>query len=345
MDNVEAILHKLEDFNMLRLVRITGNYYQIHCPNTEGHNGGEDKHPSCGVLLHDEVRNGKTFKAGWCHCFSCGYSRMLPGVVTDILKKKNIAKSGIDWLKENIPGFEIAEDDFDYLIPKEISADIVNKYAINYITSLTQQEPQYISEQELASYRLTVPYMYERRLTDEIIARYDVGFDANFRPEGSKNPVPCITFPIRDINGNTVSFCRRSIKGKKFFMPKGIEKPLYGIYELPKDAKSVIVCESCFNALTCAAYGYNAVALLGTGTESEISQLQRLGANEYVLCLDNDDAGHRGIKKLKKALSSIAIVWTVTIPPIVDPQTGESKNRDVNDLTKEEFDYYYSQRE
>ena len=125
-------------------------------------------------------------------------------------------------------------------------------------------------------------------------------------------------------------------------MSAGIEKPVYGIYELPKDAKSICICESIFNALTCVAYGYNAVALLGTGTPAEISQLQRLGAHEFVLCLDNDAAGRRGAKKLKKALSGNAIIWTVTIPPITDPESGEVTNRDVNDLTKEEFDYYYS---
>lgn len=345
MKNVEEILRKMEELNMVRLVKITGNYYRIHCPNTEGHEGGEDKNPSCGVLLHDEVRNGQRLPAGWTHCFACGYKKTLPFVISDILKHKNINKSGLDWLKENIPGFDADDSNFDYLIPKEISADIVSKYAVDYISALSSNQPKYISEKELASYRLTVPYMYERRLTDAVIEKYDVGFDANFMPEGSKKPVPCITFPIKDIHGNVVSICRRSIKGKKFFMASGIEKPVYGLYELPNNVKSVIICESCFNALTCAAYGYNAVALLGTGTQSELNQLQQLGANEYVLCLDNDNAGRRGAAKLKKALSGLAMVWTVTIPPVVDPVTNEVKNRDVNDLSKEEFDYYYSLRE
>ena len=128
-------------------------------------------------------------------------------------------------------------------------------------------------------------------------------------------------------------------------MDKGKEKPVYGLYELPKNVKSVVICESCFNALTAVRYGYNAVALLGTGTESEINQLKRIGATEFVLCLDNDEAGHRGMNKLKKALSSIAIIRKVTIPPAVNPETGETIPRDVNDLSKEEFDLYYSQKE
>jgi len=343
-EQIRSTLKVLESFGMLQLVKPVGNYYQIHCPNKAGHVGGEDKRPSCGILLRDEVRDGKVTPAGWCHCFACGYRKMLPDVVTDLLKDKNITRSGLEWLKENVPGFNYDESDFDYLIPPELSSEIVNKYAINYIQSKMNTTPEYVSEKELASYRLIVPYMYERKLTDEIINKYDVGYDANFRPQGKKNPIPCITFPIRDIEGHTLGFCRRSIKGKFFFMDSGKAKSVYGLYELPKGAKSVVITESCFNCLTACRYGYNAVALLGTGTEAEIHQLKMIGASEFVLCLDNDSAGQRGAKKLKKALSRVAIVRMMTIPPRVDPQSGEEIARDVNDLSKEEFDFYYSQR-
>lgn len=334
-DQVLNALHVLDELGMLRLVRPTGNYYQIHCPNREGHNGGEDKKPSCGVLLRDEIRDGRTLRAGWCNCFACGYHKMLPAVVTDILKYKNINRSGLDWLKENIPGFVEDNLDFDYLIPQDISEEVVNKYAINYIqTNSSVLDNEYISEQELASYRLTVPYMYERKLTDEIIEKYDVGFDANFRPAGRKEPVPCITFPIHDLEGNTLGFCRRSIKGKHFYMDSGKAKPVYGMYELPDKVKSVIICESVINCLTCAVYGYPAVALLGTGTSYQIDQLKLLGVNEYVICLDGDEAGMRGAEKLKRALRSVAIIRIIHMP------TG----KDINDCTKDEFIRLYQAR-
>ena len=129
--------------------------------------------------------------------------------------------------------------------------------------------------------------------------------------------------------------CRRSIQGKFFHYPQGVEKSVYGIYELPKGVKSVVVAESCFNALTATNYGYAAVALLGTGTSYEIEQLKRLGVQEFVLCLDGDEAGQRGMLKLKRALSSVAVVWSIKMP--ID--------KDINDCTKEEFDLLYSARE
>ena len=114
-----------------------------------------------------------------------------------------------------------------------------------------------------------------------------------------------------------------------------MEKSVYGIYELPKDVKSVLVCESCLNALKAIRFGYPAVALLGTGTSYEITQLKRLGVQEFVLCLDGDEAGQKGAEKLKRALRTVALVWTIKMPP----------DKDVNDCEKEEFDRFYSTRE
>ena len=106
-------------------------------------------------------------------------------------------------------------------------------------------------------------------------------------------------------------------------------KPVYGLYELPKGCKSVIVCESAFNALTCWVYGKPAVALFGTGNSYQIQQLKELGVNEFILAFDPDEAGKRATAKLKKALHSIAIVWSFE---------GIPEGKDINDLTKKEFD-------
>lgn len=330
--DVELILNKMQEMNLIRLSRITGNYYTVYCPI---HKGGQENKPSCGILLHEEIRNGNSYPEGFCHCFTCGWAKSLPDTISEILKNKNIGKSGLDWLKENIPGFEVDDTSFDYLIPQTLFQSLQSSYAVNYINSqIIQESKSYISEEELASYRLTVPYMYDRKLTDEIIEKYDIGYDAHYIPSGRKKEVPCVTFPVKDRDGNVLFISRRSIQGKHFFLPQGIEKSIYGLYELPKNSTSVIICESAFNALTAVRYGYNAVALFGTGTPYEINQLKELGVQEFVLCLDGDEAGHKGAAKLKRALSKCAIVWTIDMPA----------DKDVNDCTKEEFDVLYESR-
>lgn len=299
---------------------------QIYCPF---HNDGKERKPSCGILLVDEFRGGKKYPQGFTHCFTCGYAHTIDQTITDLLKQQNIQKSGVDWLVENIPGFELEDTESDFLIPNELMGALLSKYAVDYISTLTSKKQEYVSEAELAKYRFTVPYMYERKLTDELIEKFDVGFDANWVPPGRKKPVPCITFPVRDINGNTLFFCRRAISTKLFNYPQGVTKPVYGLYELPNGCKSVVVCESCFNAITSTRYGRPAVALLGTGNSYQIQQLKELGVREFILAFDPDEAGQRATAKLKKALRSVAIVWSFDgIPP----------GKDINDLTQEEFD-------
>lgn len=329
--DVIQIINKLSELGHIRTNRIINSYYSIYCPF---HNDGNERKASFGVLLEEEHRNGQKYPQGWCHCFTCGYVASLPDMVTDILKSKSITKSGVDWLIENIPGFE-ATSDFEYLVPQNLMESLSNTFAINYIQQHSNKSVQYVSEEELATYRYTVPYMYQRKLTDEIIEKFDVGVDLNWLPPGRKKPVPCITFPVRDKEGRTLFLCRRSIEGKLYNYPVGVTKPLYGIDMIPKGCKSVIICESIINALTCWTYGYPAVALLGTGNAYQIDQLKSLGVSEFVVCMDGDDAGKRATAKLKRALKHVAIIWTI------DMLDG----KDVNDLDKETFEKLYSERE
>lgn len=326
MLDVEKVLNKLAEAGFVRLNRIRGDYYSIYCPI---HKDGTERKPSCGVLMRDQYKNGQKYPAGWCHCFTCGYAKSMPDLVTDLLKARNMSGTGLEWLKEHIPGFDGHDLDIELLIPDDLMSNLNNKFAIDYILNMGQPKPTFVPESELAGYRYTVPYMYKRGLTDELIEKFDVGFDPNHIPEGYKKPVPCITFPVRDIDGNTLFLCRRSIEKKYFNYPRDVQKPVYGLYELPKDCKSVVVCESALNAITSTKYGRPAVALLGTGNSYQIWQLKQLGVREFILGFDPDDAGRKATAKLKKALKDVAIVWSFDgIPP----------EKDINDLTKEEFD-------
>lgn len=329
--DVVQIVDKLAEFGLVRPNKIINNYYSVYCPF---HNGGQEKKPSCGVLIRDEYRNKQRYRAGMWHCFSCQTVKQMPEAVTEILKMHSITKPGIEWLNENVPGFE-DEYKFEYLVPETLMDDLNNKFAINYIQEKTQGVQTFVSEEELASYRFTVPYMYERKLTDEVIAKYDVGYDANWIPPGRKKSVPCITFPVRDEYGRTLFFCRRSIQGKFYSLPTGVTKPVYGLDMIPKGTTSVIICESIINALTLEGWGYNAVALLGTGNSYQMDQLKRLGCHEFVICMDGDDAGRRATEKLRNNLKSVAIVWAIKM----------LDGKDVNDLEKSEFDRLYEEKE
>lgn len=329
---IRLVVDKLAEFQLIRPNRIINSYYSCYCPI---HNDGQERKASFGILLQDEVRNGQVYKAGWCHCFACSYTGMLPQLITDILKSKSIPQSGKEWLLQNVPSVEIDESSVDHLIPTDTMSSLLSQHAVNYIQSKTQGQINYVTEEELAKYRFTVPYMYERHLTDEIIEKYDIGYQGDWIPDGKKKPVPCITFPVKDKQGRTLFICRRSIAGKMYNYPTGVTKPLYGIDQVPEDCKSLFICESAINALTLATWGYTAVALLGTGNQYQIQQLRELGVAEFILCMDGDDAGYRASSKIKRQLQDCAIVWTVRMTP----------GKDVNDCSREEFEKLYESRE
>jgi hypothetical protein len=283
---------------------------QFNCPI---HAGGQERKPSCGI----STVNNEGVPAGTVHCFTCGYTATLEQMISHCFGKDDDGAFGREWLIKNFLTISIENR-------KDIILDLQrgnNKITNNYIT-----------EEELDSYRYYHPYMYKRRLTDEVIEQFDVGYDNHFELKDKfgkvKSVLRCLTFPVRDINGNTLFIARRSVDIKFFHYPEGVDKPIYGLYELPKDAKEIIVCESILNALTCYVYGKPAVALLGLGTEYQYDQLRKLGCRKIITALDPDEAGQKATVRLKKALQGNKLVTSYIIP----------EGKDINDLTKKEFE-------
>lgn len=330
MIDIDLVLSKLSELNLIRLHKKSGDWYQCYCPF---HSDGNEKKPSFGILLVNQVKNGAKYPAGFSHCFSCGYANPLHKMVEDIVKQKSISSETAKWIEENIPELN-GSLDYDKLIDNSVTQSIISNFALSDIKDRMYAPTKYVSEEELASYRYIVPYMYERKLTDRIIEQFDVGFDKDWIPPGRKKPVPCITFPVRDAEGRTLFFCRRSVEGKLYNYPNGVTKPVYGLDQIPSDCKTLIICESIINALTLWTWGYVAVALMGTGNQYQLKQLKRLGVREFVLCMDGDEAGRKATNKLKNALKQVAIVSRIDM----------IEGKDVNDIDKETFDKLYEER-
>jgi len=301
---------------ILRKIKRSGNNVMVCCPF---HNEGQERKPSCGI----SVVAKKDHPAGTYHCFACGSTGTFEEFVAGCFGMSE--KSwGERWLLNNfITGESFERPD----IPMDIGRiNILEKKAM----------PKYISEEELASYRFYHPYMWQRHLTPEVVEKYDVGYQKDYRPPIKKadgtieygNPVECLTFPCRDKHGNCLFVSRRSVKNKSFYLPMDIQKPVYGIYELPRGTDTVVICESVFNALTCATWGIPAVALFGTGDDYQYDILSKLPIRHYILGLDPDSAGAKGSYKIKRALRGKGKMLTKLEIPY---------GKDINDLTYDEF--------
>lgn len=303
--------------------RTTTNHIQFNCPI---HNNGQERKPSCGITTNKIIHDNNRFtKSGLVHCFACGYTATLQEMISTLFGHDNdLGLFGDEWLKKNFSTVTLENR-------KNPLADFKFKDLSN--TNINNDKINYISEEELDSYRYIHPYMYKRKLTDEIIELFDIGYDANFKLKSTDNyTIPCITFPIHDINGNVLFIARRSVKSKFFHYPSNVSKPVYGLYQLKQVYNNyneeIIICESMLNALTCWVYGKPAVALNGTGTPYQYEQLSKLNCRKFILGLDPDKAGDRGRKKLREYFKNKKLIYDYIIP------TG----KDINDLSKKEFD-------
>ena len=280
----------------------SGKNIQTNCPF---HKEGQERKPSFGI-------NKQT---GECHCFGCGWSGTLSEMISNCFGKDDFGVYGNKWLIRNFLSVAVeSRPDID-----------VDFYRRKKITSETKK---YISEQELDSYRYTHPYMYRRKLTDEIIDLFDIGYDKS---------TECITFPNRDINGNCLFIARRSVKTKFFNYPQDVEKPVYGLYECNICAKTIknwfpneiIICESMIDALTCWVYGRYAVALNGTGNENQFKTLRNMPNRKFILATDMDEAGLKARERIRQSLGNKLVteyVWDINIA------------KDINDMSKEYFE-------
>lgn len=222
-----------------------------------------------------------------------GESCSLEQLISRCFGKDDLGQFGLNWLKNNFLG------------------DILDKRSIYINTDRkpvkTNSNNNYIDEKELEQYRFYHPYMYERKLTNEVIDLFDIGYDEN---------TDCITFPIKDKNGSCLFIARRHTKYKYFNYPNNVEKPVYGIYELYKLKEfpnEIYICESMLDALTLWTYKKYAVALNGLGTRTQYEELNNLPCRKFILATDNDEAGMNARLRLRKNLKN-KIITEIQLP-------------------------------
>lgn len=277
----------------------TNGDIMVQCPY---HSNGQEKKPSAGIKKD----------TGQFHCFACNESHTLSEVISycfgwnDILGIK-----GFEWLLKNFATIAVERR-------KDIKLDLDRHYKDKTV--------KYVTEQELDSYRYYHPYMYQRKLTNDVIELFDIGYDKD---------TECLTFPQHDIYGNVLFIARRSVNTKYFNYPEKVDKPLYGIYQLNKEYQmhrnttldEVIICESMLDCLSCWVWGKKALALNGLGSENQFKLLNSLQCRKLILATDNDKRGLEARKRIRKNIKN----------KLVTEYIFPDNRKDINEMTKEEF--------
>ena len=296
--NILYELRKLlikQNINLLKDIELKGNNALVTCLC---HKDGKENHPSCNILLEDY----NNVNIGTVHCFTCGYKDSFVNFIAKCLNKPILDIE--DWLVNN----------FDHTNIIDIKRDI--KKITYEPNKLCKPITNYITEEQLNKYRYYHPYMYKRKLTNAVINKYDIGYDFDSNS---------ITFPVYTADNKCLYVVKRRVDRKEFFIPKGVDKTIFGLNHITKP--DVIICESVFNALTCAVYGYDALALFGTGSKEQYDILNKLPVRHYILMFDGDKAGRLGALKFKQHVKN-KLITDIIIP----------FGKDVNDLDKENFE-------
>lgn len=278
----------------------SGDDVMLCCPY---HKGGQERRPSAGIRKTD----------GKFHCLACGETHELDELIANCLGYADPIV-GYRWLVSHFATVQVEER-------KPIELDLSRDDHKVYTTVS-------VSEEELDSYRYIHPYMYERGLIDAVIDAFDIGYD---------KATDSITFPVKDASGKCLFVARRTIKYKRFDIPKNVDKPLYGLYEvlrnieLGADTSELYVCEGLFDCLRLWCNGKPAVAGFGClFSDYQIRQLQELPVRKIILALDSDKAGREATAKLHKRLKRKLI--TEVILPSGRKDIGECTDEEITNL-------------
>lgn len=297
LDILYALKRELTQRGINKLDKIVdprgGSNVLITCPY---HKNGQERKPSCGVLLYGDANTVQ----GQVHCFTCGTTVSFTKFISDCFGILDDGQYGEQWILDN----------FIAVTSRELGIELS--------TDRKKVTQQYVSEEELAKYRFYHPYMFRRKLTEEVINAFDIGYDKS---------TDCITFPVKDKRGNVVFVARRSVTGKFFNYPKDCEKPVYALDKITDEHRKVVVVESFINCLTLWSWGIPAIALLGTGTSEQYKILEKTNIRELLLAFDGDEAGRKGAARMKAHLGPYKFIKVIQIPD----------GKDVNDLTEDEF--------
>lgn len=312
-------IKKQSSCKILDNIKPKGKYISIPCPF---HKEGKERRNSCGVFSESPILDESTssLEYGWFNCFTCGESGPLYKLVgkcfeeNDAFGKKWLIDNFGEKIDENVDDINNQLVDDDYIPIRNISVIDTKR-----ITSSTNNI-ECIDESILDTYESYHPYMTQRKLSNEVIKKFQIKYDKSTNS---------IIFPVYNEDNKLIMLTKRSVKGKKFFIDKDVEKPIYLLnYVTNKKISYAIVCESQINALYCHSLGLSAIATFGCNiTKKQFDILNNSSIKYYIVAFDGDSAGKHGTQKFIANIRRDVIVDIVVMPD----------GKDLNDLNEEEL--------
>ena len=266
----------------------------VTCPF---HAGGAENRPDMNIYIGDD----KKLPYGYCRCFACDAKGPFYKLVAACFdKSEDFAKK---WL---IDHYGVRQKETislgDPIVPKQ------------------QVIPTYLDEKELDKYQNYCYYLQKRKITRNVCEYFNVKYDPVKRE---------VLFPCYNESGKLVMIPTRKIDYKQFYLPKDVEKPVYGLDKIIKrDISSVMIVEGLIDCLTGWSNNIPTIATLGNMSDTQINAINKSCITTIYLCMDNDFYGRRFTDLLKAKLAKRIMIYDVFLP---------SDKKDINDLTHDEI--------
>jgi DNA primase len=271
---------------LLREINNTGSDIMTNCPF---HKGGKERKPSFGISLHEKKVKDRTYEAGTCHCYTCGYTAELPQFVSDLLGI-GTKVDGYRWL--------VGRYNYSATEREPLELDIYRGESTK--SSYMADEDIKIFHSQLLTSQRAMDYLRGRKIIREVVEIYNCGYD----PADD-----VVLFPVYDLLGRVPFYKSRSVAGKHFYNAKDVDKTsvIFGLYQIVQ-AKlhpdtEIWIVESEIDALSLISQGEPAIALMGSHiAEDQIKELERTPYRKFLIATDNDDAGRKGANQIKDLL-------------------------------------------
>lgn len=300
------------------------DWVMASCPLSRNHKNGRDEHPSFAVRV---TSNGRS---GW-HCFSCGESGTLNGLVYDLCQRGVVSRAPT-WI------ISLFKQEVDPL------ADLSSKLAsVTYWEApvevsgvwLSGREPehrQYALKEKFLDETILDPFKNhtprslaylqgaDRKLTLDTIHKWQLGYDSISDR---------VIIPIRDFAGRLLGYSGRKlppVDATKYLNMDGFSRDLvlFGEHFRNSNHRRAIVSEGFFDVIFLNQLGFsNCFAIMGIALSPVQTAKIIAWFEEVVLVVHGDSAGIKSEKKIRGQLENDVSIRSVFCDPQQDANSTD----------------------
>jgi DNA primase len=274
--------------------RQQGNELHALCP------AHEDRKPSWSINV----------ATGQHHCFSCGWGGGIATLVQRVRGLEGLiwnTGDAWDWMRAN--GLLLGDGERSLDLELTLRMPSTRPFVL----------PTLIGAGQLTLWPTpAVRYAHERRIPGWQIKRYGIGVAIDGRLANR------VVFPVRDSQGNEISYSARSFVGAqpRYLTPQETENPKQGAlfgeqyWPAPGSRTRIVVVEGAIKALAVErAAGCAVAGILGASQAKHPIVAAKLATfREVTVLLDNDEAGETNAETLLGALRRHTTVKRARMP-------------------------------